>query len=297
MKKNHLAIVPFPLDKARKITRHFLRFGEGVSHFFPGMEFELDQAEFDFEPREWTALAIFTGLFYFLMIFTSMFAITAAAGLHPANTLPLTFMVSLVIGATSFIYIAVYPKMFVSRKTRNIERFMPFALRHLLIEVRSGVPLYNSLVSVSKGKYGILSEEIQKAVNEINTGMSEISALETLARNNPSLHFRRVMWQLVNALKSGADIGKTIKRIVENITADQSIAIKKYGAQLNPLALMYMIFAVIFPTLGITFMLIISTFIGIGLDIQVVLIMILVFLLAFQFMLIGLIKNRRPAGV
>ncbi|MBI4020580.1 MAG: type II secretion system F family protein [Candidatus Aenigmarchaeota archaeon] len=297
MKKNRLGIVPFPLDKARKITRHFLRFGETASHFFPALDFELEQAEFDFEPREWASLALFTGTFYMLVIFATMLIITSASRLPPATTFPLTLLISLAIGAVSFIYIIFYPKLFVTKKVKNIEKNMPFALRHLLIEVRSGVPLYNALVSIAKGNYGLLSVEIQKAVNEINTGKSEIGALEMLARNNPSLYFRRVMWQMVNALKSGADIGRTMKQIVDNIRAEQSIAIKKYGAQLNPLSLMYMIFAVIFPTLGITFLLIISTFIGIGLDITFVLIGILAFLLVFQFMLIGLVKSRRPAGV
>jgi pilus assembly protein TadC len=143
----------------------------------------------------------------------------------------------------------------------------------------------------------MLSHEFKRAVNEINTGKSEIAALEMLARDNPSLYFRRVLWQMVNALKSGADIGQTMKQIVDNLSEEQRIAIKKYGAQLNPLALMYMIFCVIFPTLGITFLLVISSFIGIGFDLEYMLIGILVFLVMFQFMLIGLIKSRRPVGV
>ncbi len=134
-------------------------------------------------------------------------------------------------------------------------------------------------------------------MNEINTGKSEISALERLARENPSLYFRRVMWQLVNSLKSGADIGDTIKNLVDTLSEDQRISIKKYGSALNPMALMYMLFAVIFPTLGITFLLVISSFIGIGFDVQWILLGILGFLLIFQFMIIGLIKSRRPVGI
>jgi hypothetical protein len=101
----------------------------------------------------------------------------------------------------------------------------------------------------------------------------------------------------VNSLKSGADIGNTIKQIVDNLAEEQRVAIKKYGSQLNPLTLMYMIFAVIFPTLGITFLLVLSSFVGIGIDLQLVLIGIILFLVMFQFMIIGLIKSKRPVGV
>jgi hypothetical protein len=37
--------------------------------------------------------------------------------------------------------------------------------------------------------------------------------------------------------------------------------------------------------------------VGIGIDLQIVLIGILLFLLMFQFMIIGLIKSKRPTGV
>ena len=208
-----------------------------------------------------------------------------------------TLGASSVLALVGFMYVIFYPKLYVNRKINQIEKNLPYALHHLLIEVRSGIPLFNALVSISQSRYGILSEEIKKAVDDISTGKSEIGSLELLARRNPSLYFRRVLWQIVNSLKSGADIGNTIKQIVDNLAEEQRVAIKKYGSQLNPLTLMYMIFAVIFPTLGITFILVLSSFVGIGIDLQIVLIGIILFLLLFQFMIIGLIKSKRPVGV
>ncbi len=41
----------------------------------------------------------------------------------------------------------------------------------------------------------------------------------------------------------------------------------------------------------------ISSFIGIGIDVEYLLMGILAFLVMFQFMLIGLIKSRRPVGI
>jgi pilus assembly protein TadC len=138
---------------------------------------------------------------------------------------------------------------------------------------------------------------MRKVVNEINTGKSEAEALEKITRETPSLFFRRVMWQMINALKSGADIGLVMKEIVDNMAMEQRVAIKKYGATLNPLALMYMLFAVIFPTLGITFLLVLSSFTGAKFNLELVLMGILGVILLFQFMFIGLIKSRRPAGI
>ena len=296
-KRNRIPLLPFPIPKAMKISRRFLGIGETLSHMFPGTAFHLEQSGFDFDEREWMAMAFFTALFYFLILSCPLALFTIAAKVEVVKALGISFLVGFVIGFVSMIYLAMYPKLSVTRKTKQIEKYLPYGLHHLLIEVRSGVPLYNSLVSIAQSNYGMFSSEMKRAVNEINTGKSEIAALEMLAKDNPSLYFRRVIWQMVNALKSGADIGQTIKQIVDNLSEEQRISIKKYGAQLNPLALMYMIFCVIFPTLGITFLLVISSFIGIGIDVQYLLLGILGFLVMFQFMLIGLIKSRRPVGI
>lgn len=295
--EKRIPIIPIPMEKASSISKRFTGIGDSISHMFPNLDFELEQAGLDFEPREWCALAVFCFVFYFLMIFGLLFVVMLAANAEIMRVLMISLPSGFGIAAVSFVYLTFYPKLFVNRKIRNIEKNLPTALHHLLIEIRSGVPLYNSLVSVSQSKYGALSHEMRKAVNEINTGKSEINSLEILARENPSLYFRRVMWQIVNSLKSGADIGDTIKSLVESLSEDQRIAIKKYGSSLNPLALMYMLFAVIFPTLGITFLLVISSFIGLGFDIEFMLLGILGFLLIFQFMIIGLIKSRRPVGI
>jgi len=297
MTKKRIPVLPMPLDTSMRIAKKFINIGDALSNFFPALDFELEQSGYDYEPREWTALAFFAASFYFTVMFGTMNIVTLAAKVPLMRGFGLSFAVGFSLALMSFFYISFYPKLQVNKKIKNLEANLPYALHHLLIEIRSGVPLFNALNSISQSNYGALSMEIQKAVNEINTGKSEINALEKLARMNPSLYFRRVMWQIVNALKSGADIGATLDQIVISLASDQIIAIKKYGAQLNPLALMYMIFAVIFPTLGITFILVISSFLGLGISIDLILIGILMFLFFFQFMMIGLIKTRRPVGV
>lgn len=292
-----IPILPMPLDKARSISRRFISIGESLSGMFPSLELELEQADLDFEPREWMALAFLGLIFYFSTLFGLIFVVTIAAKIEIIRSLLVSLSVGVVMGFMSFLYLAMYPKLTVKKKVNEVERNLPHALHHLLIEIRSGIPLYNSLVSISGGKYGRLSQEVSKVVNEINTGKSEIAALEMMAKRNPSLYFRRVLWQIINAMKSGADIGSTISNIVDNLGIEQRTLIKKYGSQLNPLSLMYMIFAVIFPTLGITFLLVVSSFLGIGFDVQWLLLGILAFLFIFQFMMIGLIKSRRPAGI
>jgi len=243
------------------------------------------------------AISIFTFLFYFFVLFIVLLFVTVTARIDILRALNVSLLASLGIGSGSFLFLSFYPKLSAQRKVKSIEKNLPYALHHILVQVRSGITLYDTLVSVARSDYGILSKEIRRVVNEINTGKSEAEALEMMTRNTPSLFFRRIMWQMINSLKSGADIGSTMKEIVDSMAVEQRVAIKKYGAQLNPLALMYMLFAVIFPTLGITFLLVLTSFTGIAFNLEIVLIGIIGVLVIFQFMFVGLIKSRRPVGI
>ena len=202
--------------------------------------------------------------------------------------------VSEVIGFMSFVYIIFYPRLIITRKVKDLEMNLLFALRHLLIQVKSGVPLFDGLVSVSNGNYGLVSKEIKECTKKISTGLEQTVALEELALKNPSINFRRVLWQITNAIKSGADLGNTLDAIVNNLSEEQKVAIRRYGSQLNPLAMMYMMLAVIIPSLGITFLIIFSSFSGVSVA-EPMFIVILFALAFFQFSFIGVVKSRRPA--
>ena len=178
---------------------------------------------------------------------------------------------------------------------RILEADLLNSLQHMLVEIKSGVPLFNSMVSISDD-YGEVSEEFRKVVKEINAGKSEIKALEEASRRNPSLYFRRTLWQLTNSIKAGSDIGDTLEAIVHNLTQEQIIEIRKYGQELSPYTLIYMLIAVIMPTLGITFLIILSSFAGIEIP-KLTFPVIIIGLAIFQYFFMGIIKTKRPIMV
>ena len=133
-----------------------------------------------------------------------------------------------------------------------------------------------------------------KIVKDINAGKSQIESLNNASKRNPSLYFRRAMWQIVNALKAGSDIANTLEVITNDLSNDQLNQIKSYGQELNPWTMMYMIVGVIAPSLGVTFIIILSSFSG--LQIPDILFPLIIFgLLMFQVFFIGFIKSKRPA--
>jgi flagellar protein FlaJ len=286
-----IPFIPFPIQKSLKISKPFLFIASRLAKFNPFLAQKLVQSEIGLKDREYLAIAIFSSLFWFLLIFLTFNLIGFSFG---RNFLSLSFVLSFLISSVVFFYINFYPSLLLSRKDRDVERNLLFAIRHLFIQVRSGVSLFDAMVSVSKGNYGSVSEEFEKCVKEIATGKEETQALEELAFRVPNVGFKRIVWQIVNSMKAGGDVGSILNTIAHNLSEEQKVKIRKYGSQLSPLALIYLMSTVILPTLGITFLIVFSTFAGFQVP-EAVFYLILFTVLVFQVMLIGLVKSRRPS--
>lgn len=203
---------------------------------------------------------------------------------------------SILISGFIFINQTNYPKIFALNKTRAIEKNLIPALQDILVQLNSGVPLFRILMNISQSDYGEVSEEIKRITKEINSGMPEIEAIENYAKINTSLYFRRVLWQISNGMRSGSDMAVVIKESIKDLNEEQSIQIQSYGSKLNPLIMFYMIIAVILPALGITFLIIISSFLNLSGDmVRLFFLTVFAFIIFIQIMFLGLIKSRRPS--
>lgn len=285
-----IPFVPLRMEKALAASRRFLFLGDILSKAKPSLKMNMFQAGMPLMPREFVAVAIFSSIFYFA-VFSSLILLVGM--LFHSVSLLLSLGIGAVFGIFVYTYLLNYPSLIASRNVRTLEKDMLSAMQHMLIEVKSGVPLFNSMVGISEG-YGNISREFRKITKEINAGVKETDALDEASQRNPSVHFRRVLWQISNALRSGSDVASTLQSIVENLSKEQIIAVKKYGQELNPYTMMYMMIAVILPSIGITFLIIFSSFSGVALPKNIFPI-ILIALALFQFFYMGMIKTKRPA--
>lgn len=190
----------------------------------------------------------------------------------------------------------VYPKVYISKKQREVEKDLLPALEDILVQINSGIPLFNIMVNISYGDYGELSQEFKKAVKKINAGIPEAEALNELGKINPSIFFRRTLWQISNGMNSGSDMAIVIKDNIKALNEEQVIQIQTYGNKLNPLIVMYMLMAVIIPALSVTFLTIISSMVGLPKNISILMFIgLFVFDILFQIMFLGLIRSGRPS--
>lgn len=290
----YLPFVPIPVEKALRISKKFKPFSKILIRIYPALETSLEQIEFGIDAIDYISISLFGSIFIGGISFLSIFLISLILKKISIQSFLISLLIGVIIGVVAHLYLVFYPRLKLKKKESEIERNLHYALRHLLIKIRSGIPLYNAMVGIAKGDYGIISKEFDKAIDEMNSGISETAALENMAMRNPSTYFRRIIWQISNSMRAGAEIGDVIQVVLENFTNEQRIKVRNYGASLNPMALLYMMFSIIVPSLGMTFLLIVSSFLGITISREVYF-FILFTLGLFQFMFMGFIKSRRPA--
>ncbi len=257
-----IPIAPIPLPILNAISKPFQRFSANIGKMFPNLKFQLRQAEIGLNEKEYGAIMIFLIIFY--TIFFGGLLSLVLGKMMPENGITLGIGLGLFMGAMVLVQVIMYPTLIVRNKVNNVEKNLVFALRAILVQLKSGISLFESMTMVARGDYGLISEEFQKAVDEINTGTPEQEALERMSKNNPSPFLRKSLWQIVNGMNAGADISDILAETVSSMLREQKIAINKYGAQLRVLSLMYMMIGVIMPALGVTLLIILFTFPMVG---------------------------------
>jgi flagellar protein FlaJ len=292
MKKEVFPFLPLPLPIAQKLSAAFNPLANLFLRMNPKFKKELAQVDIALDARSYYTLSALSAVVFFLMTFFPIFIIGYF-------TVPIKMLVgvgllfSMVMAGVIFLYYMIHPRLLLYRKSRLLEKDLLFALKYMLIRVRSGIPLYDAMVGIAHGQYGEVSNEFKIAVKEMSGGVEEVRALENMALRTTSTFFRRTIWQIANNMRAGSDISDALSSIIENLVQEQKIMIRRYGSELNPIILMYMMFSVIIPSLGVTVIIVMSSFSGITVPIFLFyLIPIGVFML--QIIFISIIRNKRP---
>lgn len=158
------------------------------------------------------------------------------------------------------IYTMQYPRALVSKRRRQIDREILFAGRHLTISIRGGTPLFDAMLAIAKGKYGEVSKEMNRLVERVLLGIPIDEAAQSIVEDCPSPTFRRLLMQIVNSVRSGADVADSLDMVLNQISREQLIAVREYGQKLNPVVMFYLVIGVILPSLGISIGILILSF-------------------------------------
>jgi flagellar protein FlaJ len=285
------------IEQANRLPSLLIAIGRRMEKFFPSMESKLELAHIRTRVENYFGAVILSAFVYAVIfgVILGVIGYFAPAFGGARGLIQLGIVGSLVSFLGAFLLHLIYPGIMAQQYSTGIDTGLAFAIKSLLIQVNSGVSLYDSMTNVAKSGYGKISEEFEKVVQEINAGMTEATALERLALRTESTFLKKMVWQLVTSIRAGSSVNAALESIMETLTEYQSRNIKNYAAELNMWILLYLLVAAALPTIGITFMVILSA-IG-GSDISEETIFMTVGLaFVIQIVLIGFIGTRAPKG-
>jgi len=250
----------------------------------PGLQTKLYQAAIYDAPE-----------FYVKKIALTAFMLSASFSFVVFAFFPKLFLLFLITAALTplvFSYMIKYVDVKIEQLRRKIDEEIVFAGRFLIIELHSGVPMHKAFENIEQN-YPVVGSFFGDVVNKIYLGTSIEDAINEVLLNSPSPTLRRILWQLLNSLKTGSDVAPALSSVIDQIVKEQEIAVKEYGKKLNPLAMFYMMVAVIVPSLGTTMLVVMATFMGFTLSLTALLAL-AGFIGFVQLMFLSMIRSSRP---
>jgi len=178
----------------------------------------------------------------------------------------ISILISIVLVYFNIAYLALLPILFLllfavlfftlayimpMKKAKNrgimIDTELPYALRHLATELQAGIGLYKVIQSLAKNDYGVLSDEMNRIVLEIENGTDTKTALRHASLRSQSKNFNIAMFHIVRTMNTGGNLARTINGVADTVSFDLMEAAKQFGEKMNFFGIIFIFVAIVLP--------------------------------------------------
>jgi len=219
----------------------FKRPAQKLARFFKGMDADLYRANIRSTPERYAAK----------MIGISAIVTTFAISLMVFLNIELIFLI--LGGGLSFFFSIFFtrtqPKRRAKTRVAEVNRLLPYALRHMGTQLTSGIGLPETMTSVSRASYGALSEEFDRLIRDMNAGAGFEEALASMDKRVNSEPLRRATRQIQRALRTGGDLAKTLNTLADETAFEMRMKLRDYTQSLNMFTLIYMFVSSVIPAM------------------------------------------------
>ena len=168
----------------------------------------------------------------------------------------------LTVMAMTYIFIFTYPQIKQERNYFDINQELPYALRHMGIELKSGKGLHDAMTTIKNANYGSLSWEFGRVLEEIRYGKSTEESLMDMSERIKSEGLTRAIHQIIGTLRVGGNLAGNLEIIAKDISFDMQIKLKEYSQRLNSFILIYTFIAILAPVISLIMLMAGSTVMG-----------------------------------
>jgi pilus assembly protein TadC len=290
--------IPFmliPLSSAQGIGSRFRGVGIRILAFYPSVRYDLRSLGLELPPENYCTIAFFSAMIWAILVTFVIGMMLFIAG----GTLPLPvkifvpFLAMFVFTLLVLVVHLAYPKIISGGISAKVDRELIFAMRDMLIQISSGVPFFTVVENIGSSNYEYLSDEFKDVANRVKAGSPLLDEIENMAIRTQSEYLKKTSWQLVTAIRTGANLTTTLKSIVKVLVDYQFSLSKSFNAELNFIILVYLMISAVLPTIGTTVLVIFSVFGMLGITSDVF--MGIIFLSFFgQMGIIAYVNSKRP---
>jgi len=164
-----------------------------------------------------------------------------------------TYAVAISSGVIAFFLAGIaslsYPGFHAAQRATQIDRELPFALRHLATQIKAGLNFQKALASVASGEYGALSTELRRTLGDMQGGMPTDKALFELAARTRSKGLKQAVMQVIRALKTGGTLSDIIAGIAADVAFETRMKLRDFTEQLNLISAVFIMVAVVAPVI------------------------------------------------
>src|SRR3990167_5987316 len=159
-----------------------------MARALPNLKFKLKKAGMNYSPEEFVKRTFLSGFYMTTGLVVSLTLILAKFNVLKGIMIVFVPIIFLLL----FSYMMKLPDVTISRKEKSITREIVFAGRHLIIELESGVPLYNAFINISKN-YEAMGRYFKEIINKVDFGTSMEEAISEAIEYMPSDDFKRLL--------------------------------------------------------------------------------------------------------
>jgi archaeal flagellar protein FlaJ len=106
-------------------------------------------------------------------------------------------------------------------RVEAIESRLPDFLRDVAEAGRFGMTLPDAIITASKGRYGLLTEEIKRMASQLEWGVPVVTALHLFEDRVPTPLVRRVVSIVTRANEAGGNVADVLSMVARNAREDQ----------------------------------------------------------------------------
>ena len=168
----------------------------------------------------------------------------------------------LVIVFMLYVFVLYYPDMKDKRSYSDLNQELPYALRHMGIELKSGKGLHDAMLTIRNADYGSLSREFTRVLEEIKFGKSTEDSLLEMSHRVKSEGLSRSINQIIGTLRVVGNLASSLEIIAQDISFDMQIKLKEYSQKLNSFILIYTFLVILAPVISLIMLMAGSTVMG-----------------------------------